>query len=202
MTEQRTILVVDDDSELRQGLRAMLHQHGYRTLAAGDGQKAKELIADSSPDLVILDIMMPREGGFAVLKHFHGRADAPPFIMITANDQDRYQAAAQKAGVVDYIAKPFSMARLLHGVTRALGESPRQSQSAATKSPFIRCRCPGCGARIRAAVELLGKMRICPGCQQPMIVQAIPPEDERPKLAMDAGQPQIRRAPARWMRRS
>jgi DNA-binding response OmpR family regulator len=200
MTEPRTILVVDDDSELRQGLRTMLHQHGYRTLAAGDGHQAKELITDSSPDLVILDIMMPREGGFAVLKQFHGKENAPPFIMITANDQERYQAAAQKAGVVDYILKPFSMERLLDGVTRALGESAQPG----TRKPSvsIRCRCPGCGARIKAAAELLGKMRICPGCQQPMLVKAKPPEDEGPKLVIDVDEPPTRRAPAPWIRRS
>lgn len=197
MTEQRTILVVDDDNELRQGLRTMLHRHGYRTLEAGDGEEAKELIVDNSPDLVILDIMMPREGGFGVLKQFHGKDDAPPFIMITANDQERYQTAAQQAGVVDYILKPFSIKRLLVGVTRALGETPVK---VAKRSASIRCRCPGCGARIKAAAKLLGTMRICPGCQQPMIVQARPPEDEGPKLALDDDPLPPQRGP--WLPRS
>lgn len=200
MTEQRTILVVDDDNELRQGLRTLLHKHGYRTLEAGDGEEAKERIVDTSPDLVILDIMMPREGGFGVLKKFHGKADAPPFIMITANDQERYQTAAQKAGVVDYILKPFSMERLLVGVTRALGETPYRTRPTKKRSASIRCHCPGCGARIKAAARLLGTMRICPGCQQPMIVEARPPEDEGPKLALDDDPPPPQRGP--WLRRS
>ena len=188
MTEQRTILVVDDDQELRQGLQTLLTQHGFRTLTAEDGLEAKKLIDGDRPDLVILDVMMPRLGGFPVLQYFRGQTQAPPFIMITANEQEQCQTAAEKAGAVDYIRKPFSLRRLLHGVHRALGDAPGEGideQDSAPRRSFIRCRCPACGARIKSAVHLLGQMQTCPGCQQPMLVRALPPVDEGPKLVID-----------------
>jgi len=92
MTTARTILVVDDDAMLRAGLQTMLQQHGYQTLEAEDGLEARELIDGRRPDLVILDMMMPRWGGFAVLEHFQSKTGAPPFIMITAHEGQKHQA--------------------------------------------------------------------------------------------------------------
>src|SRR5262245_8567407 len=82
MAEQKTILVVDDDIELSDGLRVMLERQGYRVLQARDGQQGKSLVYQHRPDLVILDMMMPRMGGYPVLEHFKGKTDAPPIIMI------------------------------------------------------------------------------------------------------------------------
>lgn len=188
MSETRTILVVDDDHELRESLQTLLQRQGYQTLAAGDGLEAKKLIDRSRPDLVILDLMMPRLGGFPVLQHFNGIEEAPPFIMITANEQEQCKTAAEKAGVVDYIRKPFTLRRLLEGINRALAESSRQTtltpEDSASRS-FIRCRCPSCGAQIRSAIHYIGQTHNCPGCRQPMLVRVQPPDDEGPKLAVD-----------------
>src|SRR5262249_35236400 len=85
MADSKTILIVDDDTELSDGLRLMLERQGYRVLQARDGQQGKSLIYQHRPDLVILDMMMPRMGGYPVLEHFRGKTDAPPIIMITAN---------------------------------------------------------------------------------------------------------------------
>ena len=85
MADQKIILVVDDDMELSDGLRAVLEKQGHRVLQARDGQQGKQLVYQHHPDLVILDMMMPRMGGYPVLEHFKGKADAPPIIMITAN---------------------------------------------------------------------------------------------------------------------
>ena len=115
-----TILVVDDDRELREGLQTVLRQRGYETIEARNGVEAQEVIDSRRPDLVILDMMMPRLGGFPVLDHYRGRADAPAFIMITANEGKRHQAYAEYVGVVDYIRKPFPMERLLEGVEAGL----------------------------------------------------------------------------------
>lgn len=120
MAETKTILIVDDDPELSDGLRIMLERRGYRVLQARDGQQGKSLIYQHRPDLVILDMMMPRMGGFPVLEHFRGKADAPPIIMITANEGSRHKAYAEYLGVVDYIRKPFAMERLLESVERGL----------------------------------------------------------------------------------
>src|ERR1700690_3409467 len=120
MAEQKLILVVDDDYELSDGIRAVLENQGHKVLQARDGQQGKNLVYQQRPDLVILDMMMPRMGGYPVLEHFKGKADAPPIIMITANEGSRHKAYAEFLGVVDYIRKPFAMERLLEAVERGL----------------------------------------------------------------------------------
>jgi DNA-binding response OmpR family regulator len=125
MPDNKTILVVDDDQELSDGLRIVLERQGYRVLQARDGQQGKQLIHQHRPDLVILDMMMPRMGGYPVLEHFRGKTDAPPIIMITANEGSRHKAYAEYLGVIDYIRKPFAMEKLLESVQRGLaGKKP------------------------------------------------------------------------------
>ena len=119
MAGQKTILLVDDDRELIDGLRALLEKQGYRVIQANDGHQAKTVIYNQRPDLVILDMMMPRMGGYPVLEHFRGKPDTPPIIMITANEGSRHKAYAEYLGVVDYIRKPFAMERLLEAVNKA-----------------------------------------------------------------------------------
>ena len=119
-TATKTILIVDDDRELVEGLRAVLERQGYRVMQAHDGHQGKQAIYNQRPDLVILDMMMPRMGGYPVLEHFRGRTDAPPIIMITANEGSRHKAYAEYLGVIDYIRKPFAMERLLEAVDRGL----------------------------------------------------------------------------------
>ena len=121
MAEQKVILVVDDDRELVDGLRAVLERQGYKVIQAHDGHQGKQAIYNQRPDLVILDMMMPRMGGYPVLEHFRDKKDAPPIIMITANEGSRHKAYAEYLGVVDYIRKPFAMDRLLEAVHKALG---------------------------------------------------------------------------------
>jgi DNA-binding response OmpR family regulator len=131
MADSKTILVVDDDLELSDGLRAVLEKKGYRVFQARDGQQGKQLVYQHRPDLVILDMMMPRMGGYPVLEHFKGKTDAPPIIMITANEGSRHKAYAEYLGVVDYIRKPFAMERLLEAVERGLRSSTEKQGSEA-----------------------------------------------------------------------
>ena len=126
----KTILIVDDDRELVEGLRAVLERQGYRVMQAHDGHQGKQAIYNQRPDLVILDMMMPRMGGYPVLEHFRGRTDAPPIIMITANEGSRHKAYAEYLGVIDYIRKPFAMERLLETVNRALKPQPKKEEKA------------------------------------------------------------------------
>ena len=125
----KTILIVDDDMELSDGLRAVLEKQGYRVFQARDGQHGKQMIYQHHPDLVILDMMMPRMGGYPVLEHFKGKADAPPIIMITANEGSRHKAYAEYLGVVDYIRKPFAMERLLESVERGLNAAAERKET-------------------------------------------------------------------------
>ncbi|MFO0930142.1 MAG: response regulator [Gemmataceae bacterium] len=130
MADQKTILIVDDDLELSDGLRAVLERQGHRVLQARDGHQGKQAVYAQRPDLVILDMMMPRMGGYPVLEHFKDKADAPPIIMITANEGSRHKAYAEYLGVIDYIRKPFAMERLLDAVDRGLKGKPAEPPSA------------------------------------------------------------------------
>jgi DNA-binding response OmpR family regulator len=123
MPDQKTILIVDDDHELVDGLRMVLERQGYRIIRASDGHQGKQAIYQQRPDLVILDMMMPRMGGYPVLEHFKGKPDAPPIIMITANEGSRHKAYAEYLGVIDYIRKPFAMERLVEAVNKAMTPS-------------------------------------------------------------------------------
>src|SRR5215218_7898310 len=130
MAEQKVILVVDDDRELVEGMRAVLERQGFKVIQAHDGHQGKQAIYNQRPDLVILDMMMPRMGGYPVLEHFRDKPDAPPIIMITANEGSRHKAYAEWLGVVDYIRKPFAMERLLETVNRALAAEAAPTDSA------------------------------------------------------------------------
>ena len=120
--DKKTILIVDDDRELSDGLRLMLERQGYKVIQASDGVQGKTAIYNQRPDLVILDMMMPRMGGYPVLEHFKGKADAPPIIMITANEGSRHKAYAEYLGVIDYLRKPFATEKLMEAVQRALAD--------------------------------------------------------------------------------
>ena len=121
MSDPKTILIIDDDRELVDGLRAVLERQGFRVLQAHDGHQGKNTIYTSRPDLVILDMMMPRMGGYPVLEHFKDKPDAPPMIMITANEGSRHKLYAEYLGVVNYIRKPFATEKLVEAVHKALG---------------------------------------------------------------------------------
>src|SRR5437763_5953973 len=124
MADNRTILIVDDDTELVEGLRLVLERQGFRVIEARDGHQGRQMIYNHHPDLVILDMMMPRMGGYPVLEHFRDKKETPPIIMITANEGSRHKAYAEFLGVVDYIRKPFAMERLLEAVNKALSPTP------------------------------------------------------------------------------
>jgi DNA-binding response OmpR family regulator len=128
MPDRKTILVVDDDLELSATLRLVLEKNGYRVLQARDGQQAKQQIYQHRPDLVILDMMMPRMGGYPVLEHFRDKPDAPPIIMITANEGSRHKAYAEWLGVVNYIRKPFAMDDLLEAVEKGLQAKTQEAE--------------------------------------------------------------------------
>lgn len=134
MADSKTILIVDDDLELSDGLRIMLERAGYRVLQARNGQEGKSVIYQQRPDLVILDMMMPKMGGYPVLEHFRDKPDAPPIIMITANEGSRHKAYAEYLGVVEYLRKPFAMEKLMEAVQKGLsGERPAEEEGADAK---------------------------------------------------------------------
>jgi DNA-binding response OmpR family regulator len=117
----KRILLVDDDNEIVESMRAVLEARGYEILVARDGNQGLAMAERENPDLVILDMMMPKRSGFLVLEKLR-RSHAVPMrvIMITANEGSRHKAYAEMLGVDDYIRKPFAMDRLLESVDRLL----------------------------------------------------------------------------------
>jgi len=117
----KRILLVDDDAEIVESLRLALESNGYTVLIARDGNQGLALTERENPDLVILDMMMPKRSGFLVLEKMRRTRESPlRVIMITANEGSRHKAYAEMLGVDDYIRKPFPMDRLLDSVDRLL----------------------------------------------------------------------------------
>jgi DNA-binding response OmpR family regulator len=118
----KRILLVDDDAEIIESLRLALEANGYTVLVARDGNQGLALSEREDPDLVILDMMMPKRSGFLVLEKMRRTRDTPMrVIMITANEGTRHKAYAEMLGVDDYIRKPFPMDRLIESVQRLIG---------------------------------------------------------------------------------
>ncbi|HZT79105.1 MAG TPA: response regulator [Gemmataceae bacterium] len=113
-----TVLVIDDDADVRDSLQAAFERAGYRVVTAADGDAGLAAAERESPGLVVVDMMMPRKSGFLVLEKLKARAAAPPVIMITANEGGQHQAYAARLGVDDYLRKPFDLDRLLASARR------------------------------------------------------------------------------------
>lgn len=118
----KKILVVDDDPSIIETIRFALESNGYKVLVARDGNQGLAIADRDDPDLVILDMMMPKRSGFLVLEKLRRTRRVPVrVIMITANEGSRHKAYAEKLGVDDYIRKPFGVDRLVDSVSRLLG---------------------------------------------------------------------------------
>ena len=118
---KKRILLVDDDREIVETLQIALEAKGYDIFIARDGNQGLALVEREDPDLVILDMMMPKRSGFLVLEKLRRTRPVPiRVIMITANEGSRHKAYAEMLGVDDYIRKPFAMDQLIESVTRLL----------------------------------------------------------------------------------
>jgi DNA-binding response OmpR family regulator len=118
---KKRILLVDDDREIVESMRIALGASGYEILIARDGNQGLVMIERDNPDLLIVDMMMPKRSGILVLEKVRRTRPVPlRVIMITANEGSRHKAYAELLGVDDYIRKPFAMDRLIESVDRLL----------------------------------------------------------------------------------
>ena len=133
VSKNKRILLVDDDPEIIETLRTVLEGKGYQVMVARDGNQGLALAEREMPDLLILDMMMPKKSGFLVLERLKGK-DAKtrkmPTIMITANEGGRHRAYAEMLGVDEYIRKPFALDKLLLCVDRLVGGESDESAEA------------------------------------------------------------------------
>lgn len=118
---KKKILIVDDEREIAESVRIALEGHGYNVVVCHDGNQGLILADKEHPDLIILDMMMPKRSGFLVLETIRQHFPDPiPVIMITANEGERHKTYAESLGVDEYIRKPFPIDVLLNAVTRLI----------------------------------------------------------------------------------
>jgi two-component system response regulator CpxR len=133
-TRQTRVLLIDDDAELCALMTEVLSSHGYDVVTAADGAAGLEIALKARPDLVILDVMMPRLDGFDVLRHLRRQSRAP-VIMLTARTTPEDRIQGLNVGADDYLAKPFIVGELLARIRAVLRRShPVSAQTMAIGS--------------------------------------------------------------------
>jgi DNA-binding response OmpR family regulator len=119
----KKVLVVDDDRDIRTSIEAALEDMGPEVFLAADGNEALAMAEANQPDLVVLDMMLPKRSGFLVMEKLRrGKkpGEPPRVIMITGNQGMRHKDYAESLGVDKYINKPFPMERLIEAVKKLL----------------------------------------------------------------------------------
>ena len=120
----KKVLLVDDDPDIIQALQAGFSGSGAEIKVATDGNRASDLAASEQPDLIILDMMLPRRSGFLILERLRPKkvkGQKPFIIMVTANEGKRHEAFARSLGVEEYLMKPLRMDRLMTTAYSLLG---------------------------------------------------------------------------------
>jgi DNA-binding response OmpR family regulator len=123
------LLIIEDELPMRTALKDCLESEGYRVLTATDGQSGLERAIEEKPDLILLDIMMPRVDGFAVCAELRRLANPVSILMLTAKGQVEDRVTGLDAGADDYLVKPFSTDELLARVRALLRRTDKQAKA-------------------------------------------------------------------------
>jgi DNA-binding response OmpR family regulator len=115
-----TILIVEDEKAMVTGLRFNLEARGYRVLAAYDGEEGYRAALEEHPDLVILDLMLPKRNGYEVCRLLKEEVPALPIVILTAKSQEAEIVTGLELGADDYVTKPFSVLELLARIKAVL----------------------------------------------------------------------------------
>lgn len=119
-TRAALVAIVEDDAAIAEGLAMNLQLQGYRTFVVGDGATARERIINEGPELILLDIALPKESGLWVLERIR-EVNNPAAVIVLSARQDEYgKVAALRLGADDYVTKPFALAELLARVAAVL----------------------------------------------------------------------------------
>ncbi len=129
------VLVVEDERQIAEIITFNLERAGYRVAVAGDGEEALEKAARENPDLVILDLMLPRLDGFSVCRHLRARSPVP-ILILTARSEEADKIHGLDLGADDYVTKPFSPRELVARVRALLRRSGGLSQAAGAPLRF------------------------------------------------------------------
>lgn len=136
--EDVRVLIVDDDRDVLESMDAAFQAEGAATMLATDGNEAVRICHEDPPDLVVLDMMLPRRSGFLALEKIKGREDSPIVIMVTANEGKRHQAYAESLGVDKYLLKPVPLERLVSVAAQLIDSADAEEDAAeaeAAKKP-------------------------------------------------------------------
>lgn len=120
------ILIVDDDRDVAETMNFALEAEGAETKIVADGNAAIMAVQEGMPDIVVLDMMLPKRSGFLVLEKIKGYEESPIVVMVTANEGKRHHAYAENLGVDDYLIKPVPLERLVETAVRLLEEKEEE----------------------------------------------------------------------------
>jgi DNA-binding response OmpR family regulator len=122
----KRILVIEDEPQMRLGLRDNLELEGYEVETAADGDEGLQKANSFTPDLVILDVMLPKKNGFDVCRDLRSRSISTPIVMLTARSAETDKVLGLELGADDYVTKPFSITELLARVRAVLRRTGQQ----------------------------------------------------------------------------
>ena len=131
MEEKKTVLIVEDEKSIVDILRFNLEKEGYATLTAYDGEAGLAMSLEKNPDLILLDVMLPKMIGFDVCRILRERGNNVPVIILTAREEETDKVLGLEIGADDYITKPFSMRELMARVKANIRRTAMQAGPAA-----------------------------------------------------------------------
>lgn len=132
MERQRTVLIVEDEKNIVDILRFNLQREGYRTCEAYDGEDGLAKARSEKPDLILLDVMLPKMNGFDVCRALREGGDNVPVIILTAREEETDKVLGLEIGADDYITKPFSMRELIARVGANIRRTAMAAPATAT----------------------------------------------------------------------
>jgi DNA-binding response OmpR family regulator len=122
-TKQHLIAVIEDDESVRKGLVMNLELEGFKVVTAVDGEEGLKVVREHKPDMIVLDVMMPKKDGLQTCKELRNSGNSTPLILLTARSAEVDKVLGLELGADDYLAKPFGMAELMARIRALLRRS-------------------------------------------------------------------------------
>lgn len=137
MEEKKTVLIVEDEKSIVDIVRFNLEKEGYAVLTAYDGEAGLAKAREGNPDLILLDVMLPKMNGFDVCRQIRAEGGSVPVIILTAREGESDKVMGLEIGADDYITKPFSMRELMARVKANIRRTAMQQSAAAGEAGLI-----------------------------------------------------------------